>query len=121
MELSDDDTISLDPPEPEERIDPIPLEDANTRAAIRQKLARMLLTRQQVIERRGDTTFIDKHIKEMEDFLAESARELKAMELDTAKRTLAERETNSTGAPLRITNGEVNSPEDKPKAKRGRL
>lgn len=129
MEVSDDDTISLDPSEPAEPLEPIPQEDESSKVAVtrqlQDKLARMILTRQQVIERQGDTTFVDKHIKEMEAFLAESARELEAMEEDSAKRTLAEREGNSAGAPLQITNGEVNSLEEQtnaePKFKRGRL
>jgi len=83
----------------------------------------MLLARQNLIEQNKDTSLIEKHMKDVEAFMAESEKELAAMDEDTAdskaKRTLAERELNSNEGPLLLTNGEDDSGnEDEPKAKK---
>jgi len=100
---------------------------SNVSSMLKDKLAQMLLARQNLIEQNKVTSLIEKHIKDMEAFMAESERELAAMDEDVAdakaKRTLAERELNSNEGPLLLTNGEDDSGnEDIPKPKkRGRL
>jgi len=126
-ECFDCDDLSPQPSEP--RLDPIPQDEEHPNVAVSQrlkeKLAQMFLARQQLLERQGDTALIDEHIAEMKIFLADSAKEMEAMDLDNAKqRTLAQREVD--GTPLRITTGggEDNAAEDEkeePQLKRGRL
>lgn len=86
------------------------------------KIQDLEVQRQQMIARNEDTDFIDKHIKEMQEFMAEQLAELQSLNGNkgNTKRSMSDRDG---GNALLLTNGNNDNDDstvDQPSTKRSR-